>query len=228
MNNASGVTCIGIIMDGSRRWARSHNRPVFEGHTEGYEKLKEVVRWSREAGIPHVAVYAFSTENWNRSLKEVGYLLTLFRSILENETQKMLDERIRVRFVGDRSRFGEDVQKMMGEMETATAEGYDITLHLLMSYGGRAEIVAATNALLLEGSATVTEEAFAQRLWSHSMPDPDLIIRTGGEQRLSNFLSWQSAYSELFFVDAFWPDFSRETFDSILVKFAGRARRHGK
>ncbi|MHB0865577.1 MAG: polyprenyl diphosphate synthase [Minisyncoccota bacterium] len=228
MNKTSDVACIGIIMDGSRRWARARNRPVFEGHAEGYKKLKEVLHWTREANIPHVVAYAFSTENWHRSEKEVGYLVALFRSILENEMQEMLLERVRVRFVGDRARFGEDVQKMMGEMEAATAKVYDSTLHLLMSYGGRAEIVAATNALLREGAASVTEEAFAERLWSHPMPDPDLIIRTGAEQRLSNFLPWQSAYSELFFVDAFWPDFSREAFDSILVEFASRNRRHGR
>lgn len=228
MNNAHGVSCVGIIMDGNRRWARAQGRPVFEGHAAGYRRLQDVLRWTRDEGIKHAAVYAFSTENWQRAEEEVGYLMKLFRSILKNETKKMIEERVRVRFVGDRARFDEDMQKMMADMEAATAERYDLTLHLLMSYGGRAEIVAAANALLCEGAAPVTEDAFAQKLWSHPMPDPDLVIRTGGEQRLSNFLPWQSAYSELFFVDTFWPDFSREEFDTVLEEFAARERRHGR
>ncbi len=220
-------SCIGVIMDGNRRWARAENKPVFEGHSEGYKKLQDVLRWAREANIPHLVAYAFSTENWQRSEEEVGYLMKLFRSILEKETKKMIDEHVRVRFVGDRTRFGEDLQKMMDTMETETAKEYDITLHLLMSYGGRAEIVAAANASIVAGTS-VTEESFASNLWSHPMPDPDLIIRTGGEKRLSNFLPWQSVYSELFFSDAFWPAFTKEEFDSILAEFAQRERRRGK
>lgn len=228
MNNASRATCVGIIMDGSRRWARAHGRPVYDGHREGCKKLKEVLRWSREAGIPHVVAYAFSTENWQRSEEEVSYLLKLFRSILENETKKMIKERVRVRFIGDRSRFSEDLQKMMRRMETETVAAYEITLHLAVSYGGRAEIVAAANMLLAEGATTVTESSFAQMLWSHPMPDPDIIIRTGGEKRLSNFLPWQSVYSELFFTDSFWPAFTKEEFDAMLAEFATRERRRGK
>jgi undecaprenyl diphosphate synthase len=235
-------TCVGIIMDGNRRWAREHNLPVFEGHSEGYKKLQEVLRWTRDAGISHLVAYAFSTENWQRPEEEVGYLMKLFRSILESETKKMIEERVRVRFVGDRSRFGADMQKMMDAMETETAKTYDITLHLLMSYGGRAEILAAVNSLLEEEgrasmdgarhdsakSTVVSEEAFENNLWSHPMPDPDIIIRTGGEKRLSNFLPWQSVYSELFFVDTYWPAFSKEAFDAILAEFAQRERRRGK
>ena len=219
---------MGIIMDGNRRWARAHDLPVFEGHAAGYKKLQEVLGWARDARITHVVAYAFSTENWQRSEEEVGYLMKLFRTILENETQKMVEEKVRIRFVGDRVRFGEDVQKLMVDMEVATSERYDITLHLLMSYGGRAEIVAAANALLEEEATTASEEAFANNLWSSGMPDPDLIIRTGGEKRLSNFLPWQSVYSEIFFIDAFWPDFSKEEFDAVLAEFAARERRRGK
>ncbi|MFZ2500947.1 MAG: polyprenyl diphosphate synthase [Minisyncoccia bacterium] len=228
MTNTSGVTCVGFIMDGNRRWARARNVSVFEGHTEGYKKLKELLRWAHEAKIAHVVAYAFSTENWQRAEEEVGYLMKLFRSILENEAKSMIAERVRVRFVGDRSRFSKDMQAMMLSFEEATASEYDATLHLLMSYGGRAEIVATTNALLSEGVKVVTEESFAQKLLSQDMPDPDLIIRTGGERRLSNFLPWQSVYSELFFIDTLWPDFSREEFDAILAEFASRERRHGK
>jgi len=228
MNNTSGVTCLGIIMDGNRRWARAQNKPVFDGHSEGYKKLEEALRWSREAGIPHVVAYAFSTENWQRSEEEVGFLMKLFRSVLENETKKMVEERVRVRFVGDRSRFSEDMQKMMDKMEAATEKEYDITLHLLMSYGGRAEIMAAANALLEEEATIASEDAFAKNLWSYPMPDPDLVVRTGGEKRLSGFLPWQSVYSELFFIDTFWPAFTKEEFDAILAEFAARERRRGK
>jgi len=229
MNDSSGITCLGIIMDGNRRWAKEHDLPVYEGHTEGYKKLRESVRWAREAGIPHIVAYAFSTENWQRSEEEVGYLMKLFRSILEKETDKMIEERVRVRFVGDRSRFTGDLQKMMEKMEATTADAkYDVTLHLLMSYGGRAEIVAAANTLAGEEATVVSEEAFANNLWSYPMPDPDLILRTGGEKRLSGFLPWQSVYSELFFVDTFWPAFTKEEFDSILAEFAQRERRRGK
>lgn len=227
-NTAGAPACIGIIMDGNRRWARARNRPVFDGHSEGHKKLKDCVRWARDAGIPHVVAYVFSTENWQRSEEEVGYLMKLFRSVLENETKKMTDERIRVRFIGDISRFRGDMQEMMKRMEEETGRRYDITLNLAMSYGGRAEILAAANALLKEGAAIATEDTFARNLWSYPTPDPDLIIRTGGEKRLSNFLPWQSVYSELFFIDTFWPDFSKGEFDSVLAQFAERERRCGK
>lgn len=222
------IKCVGIIMDGNRRWARAHNKPVFEGHSEGYKKLQDVMKWAREAKIPHVVAYAFSIENWKRSEDEVGYLMKLFRFILNNETKKMIDERVRVCFVGDRTRFSDDIQKGMERMEQETSKDYDITLHLAMSYGGRAEILAATNALLKEEALAVTEEEFSKKLWSYPMPDPDILIRTGGEHRLSGFLPWQSIYSELFFVDAWWPEFQHEEFINIIEEFSTRERRLGK
>lgn len=228
MNEAPRAECIGFIMDGNRRWARARGLPGFKGHEAGYKKLQEVVRWAREAGVPHIAAYAFSTENWRRSEEEVSFMLALFRSVLENEIQKMVSERVRVRFVGDRSRFGADLRELMESAEAATAQAYDITLHILVSYGGRAEIVAAVNALIADGAGEATEESFAQKLWTETMPDPDIVVRTGGEKRLSNFLPWQTVYSELFFSDSFWPDFSKEEFDAVLAGFARRERRNGK
>lgn len=221
------IQCVGIIMDGNRRWARAHNKPVFEGHNEGYKKLQDVVRWARDAKIPHVVVYAFSTENWKRSEEEVGYLMKLFRFVLDNETKKMIDERVRVCFVGDRARFAEDIQKGMEKMERETAKEYDITLHIAMSYGGRAEILSAVNTLVAEGKV-VDEATFSKTLWTGDMPDPDILIRTGGEKRLSGFLPWQSVYSELFFVDALWPEFSEEMFEGIISEFNTRERRMGR
>ncbi len=222
------IECIGVIMDGNRRWAKKQGKPTSEGHRAGYDKLADVGVWAREAGILHLVVYAFSTENWQRTEDEVGYLMKLFRFIVENEVDRMVAERIRVRFIGQRERFTEDLQKGMENIEAETARVYDVTLHIALSYGGRAEIMVAANALALEGSGVETEEAFAKKLWSYPMPDPDLIIRTGGEMRLSGFLPWQSVYSELFFVPTLWPDFSRAEFDGILAEFHTRKRRHGK
>ena len=222
------IQCVGVIKDGNRRWARAHNKPTFEGHNEGYKRLQDFVGWARDAGIPHVVAFAFSTENWQRSEDEVGYLMKLFRNVLENETKKMVEERVRVRFVGDRTRFSDDLQKGMEKMENETAKNYDITLHLAMSYGGRAEILAATNAFIAKGQGSVTEEEFSKALWTGDMPDPDILIRTSGEHRLSGFLPWQAVYSEIFFIDAFWPEFSEEIFNNILKEYAERERRMGK
>lgn len=222
------IKCIGIIMDGNRRWARAHSRPTLEGHNEGYKKLQEFVGWAREMHIPNIVAYAFSTENWQRSEEEVGHLMKLVQFILEHETKKMIAEHIRVRFVGERSRLSEDIQKGMEKTEAATGESYEITLYIALSYGGRAEILGAVNALLDEGAHIATEEEFSKKLWSYPMPDPDMVIRVGEEKRLSNFLPWQSVYSELFFEDTLWPDFSREEFERIIKEFHARERRRGK
>lgn len=227
-DTASHATCVGIIMDGNRRWARENSVPAYEGHSEGYKKLKEVMGWAREANISHVVIYAFSTENWQRSEEEVNYLMQIFRFVLKNEIKKMVDNGVRVRFVGDVMRFPDDIRNRIKDIETQTATAHDITLHLAMSYGGRAEIVAGINKLLGEGATALTEESFAEKLWTRDMPDPDLIIRTGGEKRLSNFLPWQSVYSELFFTDTKWPAFTKEEFDAILAEFSTRERRRGK
>ncbi len=222
------IECIGIIMDGNRRWAKKQGKPIFEGHRAGYDTLTKAVGWARDAGILHMVAYVFSTENWRRTEDEVGYLMKLFRFVLDNEAERMVAEHIRVRFVGERARFSEDIQKGMERIEAETEKSYKITLHMAVSYGGRAEILAATNALLREGASSINEEDFAKKLWTHPMPDPDLIVRTGGEQRFSGFLPWQSVYSELFFVDTLWPDFSREEFEAIFENFRSRERRHGR
>ena len=222
------IQCVGIIMDGNRRWAKAQGKPGFEGHRAGYDTLTQVVGWAREAKIPHVVAYAFSTENWQRSEDEVGYLMKLFRFVIDNEVDRMIAERIRIRFVGERARFPEDLQKGMERIEEATGNEYDITLHIAVSYGGRAEILAAVNALQLDGGGVVSEEEFSQKLWSYPMPDPDIIIRTGGDMRLSGFLAWQSVYSELFFLPTLWPDFSHTEFLEVLAEFHARERRRGR
>lgn len=226
VNLASVPKCIGIIMDGNRRWAKAKGLPTFEGHRRGYEKLKETMRWAKTAGVPYVIVYGFSTENWNRSKEEVSYLMGLIRLGLTGELEVFKKEGIRVRCIGDLSRFSRDLQKLMKKAEQETADLPGPTLVLALSYGGRAEILAAATAVARGGK--ITEQLFSDCLWTRGIPDPDLIIRTSGEMRLSGFLSWQAVYSELFFTKTFWPDFGEEEFKSIIEEFSKRKRNFGK
>ncbi|MDP2655352.1 MAG: polyprenyl diphosphate synthase, partial [bacterium] len=213
MNEASSApACVGIILDGNRRWAAAKGLSKLEGHRAGMQVLKRTVRFVRDSGIKNLIVYTFSTENWSREPAEVSYLMDLFREAIHKEMSEFGKENVRVRFVGQRGRFSEDLQQSMDEIEEETEKNEAITLWVCLSYGGRAEIVAAANAAARDGS--VTEETLAEHLWTVGMPEPDIIIRTGGEKRLSGFLTWQSIYTELFFSDTLWPDFTNEEFDS--------------
>lgn len=224
----SRAACVGIIMDGNRRWAKARGLPKLEGHRVGLlETLKNTVRFAGTRGIKHLIVYMFSTENWNRDSAEVSYLMDLFRESVQKEMKELGKEGVRVRFAGQLERFSEDLQQSMSVAEKETMQNDGLTLWCCLSYGGRAEIAAAARAAAALGKE-ITEDSLAQHLWTAEMPDPDLIIRTGGEKRLSNFLPWQSVYSELFFSDTPWPDFTKEEFDSILAEFAARERRRGR
>lgn len=214
-------------MDGNRRWARAHGLPTLEGHRRGYKKLEEALTWCKEAGIMHLAVYALSTENWNRSPEEVAHLVDLFRD-MSVDLKTRVEPDAAIHFVGDRTRFPEDVQRSMERTHADNPPEATHHLWVAASYGGRPEILAAVNALLARGVEHVDEATFARALWSAGMPDPDLIIRAGGEQRLSNFLTWGSVYSELYFAPTYWPAFTRREFDTILAAYATRERRHGK
>jgi len=218
---------IGVIMDGNRRWAKEHNLPTLEGHRAGAEKIHDLVTWAGSAGIEEVIVYVFSTENWNRSKEEVGYLMTLLEHFFEKETDRFVEAGVRLRFIGDLTLASARIQNVIAEVQEQTKGGTKGTLVFAFSYGGRPEILAAVNRLLKEGKESVDEEGFSNALWSTGLLDPDLILRTGGDQRLSNFLPWQSVYSELFFTDTKWPDLSKEEFESVLLEFAERERRHG-
>lgn len=220
--------CIGIILDGNRRWAKANGLSTLEGHRRGYEKIKDIMSWAKEAAVPFVVVYAFSTENWNRSLKEVSYLMGLFKEALTHKLQELKKEGLRVRCIGERSRFSSELQELMRTAEEETAPLPGPTLVLALSYGGRAEILQAARRVATEGKTGVTEEEFSSYLWSAGIPNPDLIIRTGGEKRLSGFLTWQSVYSELFFIDTYLPDFSKGEFQDILTEFGRRERRMGR
>ncbi|KKU68191.1 MAG: Isoprenyl transferase [Parcubacteria group bacterium GW2011_GWA2_47_16] len=216
-----------MIMDGNRRWAKAKNLPTFEGHRRGYEKLKEVARWVKKAGIKYLVVYALSTENWNRAKDEVSYLLDLIRLVLTEEFESIKKDGGRIICIGERERFSTDIQELMDKAERETSAVQGVTLVLALSYGGRAEIVQAVNRAVLKG-VPVDEKSFDNLLWTKNIPNPDLIIRTGGEMRLSGFLPWQSVYSELFFTKTFWPDFSEGEFKSILEEFSNRKRNFGK
>lgn len=220
---------IGIILDGNRRWARERGLPTFEGHRRGFERTRDILSWASDAGIKEVTLYAFSTENWNRTPEEIAYLMDIFREGFEYYLKDALKRNKRLRFIGQRERMPEDLQELMTRAEGESANGTEGTLAIAVSYGGRAEILDAMNTLLArEEFEQVTEADLRSAMWSAGLLDPDLIIRTGGEQRLSNFLLWQSAYSELFFVDSKLPEFTKEEFDRILTDYAARERRHGK
>lgn len=216
-------------MDGNRRYARERGLSTAEGHRLGFEKAKEVARWCADAGVRHLVLYAFSTENWNRPQEEVVYLTDMMQTLLLSESENLRGENGAIRFVGELERFGADFAAAARKIEAQNPPEPALTVTIALSYGGRAEIAAAANALLAEGGrGPVTEEEFAKRLWTAPTPDPDLLLRTGGEMRLSNFLPWQSAYSELFFTDTYWPALTKEEFDGILAAYQTRERRMGK
>lgn len=227
MQKSKPIQCIGIILDGNRRWAKEKGLPTLEGHRRGFENLKSAARWVRDRGISHLAVFAFSTENWKRSEEEIVYLMDIFRSAIRDSQEELGKEGVRVRFAGQRDRFPDDIQHGMREAEEKTRENIRMTLWICLSYGGRAEIVAAAEAAG-DHEGVLTEELLQQHLWTAEMPDPDIIIRTGGAKRLSNFLLWQAAYSELFFLEPHWPDFDENMLDAVIAEYTERERRMGQ
>ncbi len=226
INKDSTPKCIGIIMDGNRRWARKRALPSSVGHHAGYKKLKDVLSWAKDERVKNVIVYAFSTENWKRSKKEVEALMKLFGQVLGQE-KDFLKEDAKVTFIGQTERFPKNISEGMDKMESVTKKCKTINLTIAFSYGGRAEIISTVNTLLKEKVKNISEKDFSKYLWTANLPDPDLIIRTGGEKRLSNFLTWQSVYSELFFTDTYWPAFTKREFKSILAKYKKREKRKG-
>jgi len=219
--------CVGIIMDGNRRWARNRALPASMGQHAGYKKLKEVLFWAKDEGVKNIIVYAFSTENWKRSKKEIEALMKLFGQVLHQE-DSFVKEEVRVTFIGQKEHFSKSISEGMDKMENVTKKCKTINLTIAFSYGGRAEIISAVNTLLKGKSKNISEKDFTGYLWTANIPDPDLIIRTGGENRLSNFLTWQSVYSELFFTDTYWPAFTKREFKSILAKYKKIEKRKGE
>jgi undecaprenyl diphosphate synthase len=214
---------VAIITDGNGRWARAHGVPVNEGHSAGADTVKARLRDAAELGVEELTVYSFSTENWSRPLEEVQGLMEMFSRRIAGETPELHREGVRMRFIGRRERISEELIERMRWAEELTEANRRITLFVAFNYGGRAEILDA--ARRFSGS---TEDEFRACLYAPEMHDPDLIIRTSGEQRLSNYLLWQSAYSELIFRDELWPDFTREALEQSLAEFSRRRRRFGR
>lgn len=229
MTKNSNLKHLAIIMDGNRRWAQAHNLPKLEGHRKGYDKVEQVVEWCMDANIEILTVYAFSTENWNRAEEEVGYLMNLLQKAVEKDLYRLAEKGVRIKIIGQKERLSESIQQAIVRIEEKTADHKNFLLQIALSYGGRAEIVQAVQSLRRENidSTQITEELFAEHLWTANTPDPDLIVRTSGEQRLSNFLTWQSAYSELLFLDKHWPDFEQSDITAIVEEFSRRQRRFG-
>jgi undecaprenyl diphosphate synthase len=213
---------VAIITDGNGRWARGRNLPVIEGHRAGADIVKERLRDAVDLGVKELTIYSFSTENWSRSDEEVSGLMRMFAERIAGETPELHEEGVRMRFIGRREGVEPDLVDRMTWAETTTRHNDRITLFVAFNYGGRAEIVDAARTFV--GG---TEEDFRSHLYAPDMHDPDLIIRTSGEQRLSNYLLWQAAYSELVFRDELWPDFSRASFEASLAEYDARRRRFG-
>jgi undecaprenyl diphosphate synthase len=217
-----GPQYVAIITDGNGRWARARGLPVNEGHAAGADTVKARLRDAVELGVRELTVYSFSTENWSRPPEEVQGLMAMFAQRIADETPELHEEGVRMRFIGRREGVPDDLVQRMSWAESLTDANRRITLCVAFNYGGRAEIIDAARAF-----STGTEEDFRKLLYAPEMHDPDLIIRTSGERRLSNYLLWQSAYSELVFRDELWPDFTREALEQSLAEFSERRRRFG-
>jgi undecaprenyl diphosphate synthase len=229
VSDADGPRHVAIIADGNRRWARDRGLPVLAGHVQGIEAIRPIVRRARDAGVETLSVYTFSTENWTRPEDEVSGLFGLIDGAVRQYTDELVDENVRVRVIGRLHEAPADVQRSIRAAEERTQQGSGITLNICFNYSGRAEIIDAARALLAAEADPheLDEDHFASHLYTSGQPDVDLLIRTGGDQRTSNFLLWQAAYAELVFTDTYWPDFTVDEFDAALATFANRERRFG-
>ena len=224
---------VAIVMDGNGRWARARGLPRAAGHRQGAEALRRTIVGAGELGIRYLTLFGFSSENWNRPSGEVQDLMGLLRHYLRSEIADLHAKGARLRVIGDRSRFDPDIVALIANAEELTRGNERLNLTLAISYGGRDEIVAATRALAADAAAgriepaAIDAQAFTRRLFTADLPDPDVVIRTSGEKRLSNFLLWQSAYAELMFVDKYWPDFGKADLEDAVHEFKRRERRYG-
>jgi undecaprenyl diphosphate synthase len=221
---------IAIIMDGNGRWAKKRLMPRVAGHRKGLEALRGVIRACGERGVSHLTVFAFSSENWRRPQEEVSLLMELFMRALENEVARLHENNIRFRVIGDLSGFSERIQALIREAETLTRDNTRLTFTVAANYGGRWDIVQAVKKLMMSGlpAGALNESVLAEQLSIADMPEPDLFIRTGGEQRISNFLLWQLAYTELYFTDTLWPEFDAGALDAAIASYRSRERRFGR
>jgi len=224
---------VAIIMDGNGRWAKARGLPRVAGHRRGGDAVRRAVVAAGELGIPYLTLFGFSSENWKRPADEVDDLMTLLRHYLRGEVAELHQNNVRVRVIGDRHRLAPDIVTLIDNTEALTAGNTGLKLSVALSYGGRAEIAGAARRIAEAAGAghlspdQIDETLFARYLLTADMPDPDLVIRTSGEQRLSNFLLWQTAYSEFVFIDTLWPDFTKADLERALSEFQGRERRYG-
>jgi undecaprenyl diphosphate synthase len=224
---------VAIIMDGNGRWAKARGLPRTAGHRKGVEAVRRTVEAARELGIPYLTMFGFSSENWRRPEGEVFDLMQLLRFYLRSEIAELHKNGVRLRVIGDRSKLSGDIVTMIEKAEELTRGNTELNLVIALSYGSRQEIADATRQMVrdaLEGRLRpedITEESFSARLLTRDIPDPDLLVRTSGEQRISNFLLWQSAYTELVFVDTLWPDFTKRDLEDAIREFNQRDRRYG-
>ncbi|MBQ8496860.1 MAG: di-trans,poly-cis-decaprenylcistransferase [Clostridia bacterium] len=217
---------IAFIMDGNGRWAKKHLMPREYGHSVGAKKFREIAQYCADKGVENVTVYAFSTENWKRPQKEVDAIMRLFREYISEAERDFGKSDVRILFIGNRNVFDEDLQNEMSRVEKLTSDRKK-TLCIAINYGGRGEIVDAVNTLIALGKKNITEDDITRSIYSGAVPPPDMIVRTGGELRLSNFLLWQSDYAELFFTETLWPDLTTDEVDCLIETFYQRNRRYG-
>lgn len=225
---------VAIIMDGNGRWAQKKGLPRSLGHKQGAKTVKEIVKAAADLGIKFLTLYAFSTENWQRPEAEVKTLMTLLREYLQTDLQELKKNNVRIRFIGERDMLDKDIVDSMLKLENETAENSGMVLCIAISYGSRQEIIAAVKklaVLIKRGDILETDvdiKMFSDMLYTKDIPDPDVLIRTSGERRVSNYLLWQAAYAELFFTDTLWPDFNKQELEKIINEFNSRERRYGK
>ena len=220
---------IAIIMDGNRRWAKEKNLPSAMGHKKGVDALKTTLRACKDLGIKYLTVYAFSTENWNRKKEEVDFLMELLAITLTNELAEMHSEGVKISFIGDISKLSDKLQKILANSTETTKNNTGVNLQIAFNYGARDEILHAVKSIVSKGIApeNITTQTISENLYTKEIPDPDLLIRTGGEMRISNYLLWQIAYSEILVVKEFWPEFDRQSLENAVLEFQRRQRRFG-
>ena len=218
---------IAIIMDGNRRWAKEKGLPSAIGHKKGVDALKATMRACDDFGIKYLTVYAFSTENWNRKPEEVNFLMDLLGQTLKNELKEMHENNVVISFIGDTTKLSDKLQEILANAVETTKNNTGVNLQIAFNYGSRAEIVKAVQAIVDSGVNEITENLISKHLYTKNIPDPDLLIRTGGEMRVSNYLLWQIAYSEFIVVPEFWPDFDKEKLAECIKEFDNRNRRYG-
>ncbi len=226
----TGLSHIAIIPDGNRRWAKEHLLPSVMGHKKGVEALKNIVKACAEFDVKYLTMYAFSTENWNRKKEEVDYLMNLLASTIKNELNELHENNVKLSFLGNLKQLNPELQNILAHASEKTKDNNGVNLNIAINYGSRDEITNAVKNIVSKGYKTeeITQDLISQNLYTNEIPDPDLLIRTSGEKRISNYLLWQIAYSEIYITDKYWPEFDKTELELAIQEFAKRQRRWGK